>query len=344
MTNEPLQNGDVEEAVADTIDNKMANTPLPLWEENVENGIATNFHNHMVGRHKIAIGFMISVIAGQFMFSIMQVDAGELSQKLLLDCTNTARAEKGLGNLYMNEKLNAAAEAKLADMDKYAYWAHTNPSTNKAPWDFVDAADYYYETTGENLAIGFTDSNQICEAWRKSRLHYENLINPSYQEVGFAINKVNLHRNGKGILVVQMFGSRLDYIAPEVKAVSATRVATATMETIDGKILPVNMKPAETAKQPSDNPVGQPGNQPFLQPSSDSVSPDTTNLASEDNTLLKSKNIGLLIIVMLYLMVRFGMEFYLRKTHLNEKNVSVIPVFVMTMLFIILTTYYIFFR
>jgi len=141
----------------------------------------------------------------------MVVDAGEMTSYALLDCTNAIREKNIHNSLVMNDMLSVAAEKKLDDMIEYGYWAHQNPTTGRQPWDFITDAGYDYETAGENLAIGFTDSQKICAAWEKSKPHFANLVNTTYQEVGFAIDKANLHKNAKGILVVQMFGSRDDF-------------------------------------------------------------------------------------------------------------------------------------
>lgn len=201
----------------------MNNRPLPALQ-NPEP--SPNFHKHVIGFHKSAIFALFGLIVVQFLFIHMVVDAGEMTSYALLDCTNTIRGNKAETALVMNDTLSVAAEKKLDDMKEYDYWAHQNPTTKKQPWDFIDEAGYDYETAGENLAIGFTDSQKICDAWEKSKLHYENIVNTSYQEVGFAIDKANLHKNAKGILVVQLFASRDDF-----KVFQSTQEGASAQET-----------------------------------------------------------------------------------------------------------------
>lgn len=189
----------------------MNNFPPTIRKEKQDH---QNFRRHVHGQHWKGILVMLGFTVSQFFFMSYIVGAGELTVKTLLNCTNLLRVEHELPNeLLLNEKLAAAAETKLEDMIKYKYWAHQNPMTGKQPWDFVDDAGYYYETTGENLAYGFTDSQKICNAWAESQKHLANITDESYQEIGFAVNKANLHKNEKGILVVQMFGSRKDFQA-----------------------------------------------------------------------------------------------------------------------------------
>ncbi len=168
-------------------------------------------HNDLMRINRKAIFVLLSIVIGQFLVSHHIVDAGEMTMEGLLECTNAIRTRSTDNELILNDQLNEAALEKLKDMQEYKYWAHENPSTSKKPWDFVDQAGYYYQTTGENLAIGFMTSQEICDAWEASETHLANIENKTFQEVGFAINKANLHEHGKGILVVQMFGSRDDF-------------------------------------------------------------------------------------------------------------------------------------
>lgn len=193
-----------------------------------------HLHQHLHHHHLKAIIVMLGFTCAQFFFMGAVVSAGELTIKALLECTNLLRLDHQRPNeLLMNEKLTAAAENKLQDMEKYKYWAHENPITGKQPWDFVDEAGYYYETTGENLAYGFTDSQKICNAWEKSPKHLANIEDPTFQEIGFAVDKANLHKNEKGILVVQMFGSRDDFTpAAEASAEPGPAVTETTQSAV----------------------------------------------------------------------------------------------------------------
>lgn len=190
--------------------NEPPNSESPKSQNNTD-----KFHSELVRINKKAIYVLLSIVAGQFFLMNSVVDAGELTEKSLLECTNAIRSEYHDNKLYLNEQLSEAAYEKLQDMQEYGYWAHGNPVSGEMPWDFVDRAGYYYQTTGENLALGFESAQEICDAWEASETHLANIAKDTFQEVGFAINKANLHKNGKGILVVQMFGSRDSFTLPE---------------------------------------------------------------------------------------------------------------------------------
>jgi uncharacterized protein YkwD len=141
-----------------------------------------------------------------FAIGVEQLQA-QISVGSLINCTNYIREDQGVENLKVNSLLKLAAEQKVKDMNKYKYWAHQNPKTKDFTWKFIKEAGYDYHRAGENLAIGFTLGQSICDAWENSPSHRDNLINPHYQDVGFASMEVNLGSE-KGVLVVQLLGSK----------------------------------------------------------------------------------------------------------------------------------------
>lgn len=132
--------------------------------------------------------------------------ASNISIPDLLNDTNDHRIAAGQPALILNSQLSNAAAAKAADMFANQYWAHTSPS-GLDPWHFISQVGYNYLFAGENLARDFGDSKSVVDAWMNSPSHRENLLNPRYQEIGFAV--VNGKYNGyETTLVVQMFGAK----------------------------------------------------------------------------------------------------------------------------------------
>ncbi len=125
-------------------------------------------------------------------------------QELLAD-TNAKRQGAGLPPLSINEELSKAAAAKARDMFSKNYWAHNSPD-GRTPWDFIIESGYTYTVAGENLAKNFSDSTGVVAAWVASSSHRDNLLKPSYRDIGLAV--VNGTLNGEETtLVVQMFGA-----------------------------------------------------------------------------------------------------------------------------------------
>lgn len=139
--------------------------------------------------------------------SSVQTIQANMSAENLLECSNMVRSEFGVAPLEYNSTLSRAARLKALDMKKYQYWAHRNPITGKYAWPFISAAGYDYKIAGENLAIGFSIGEHICEAWKNSPTHLANLINEDFKEVGFARMEADLGVQ-KGVLVIQLLGDR----------------------------------------------------------------------------------------------------------------------------------------
>ena len=106
----------------------------------------------------------------------------------LIADTNEKRAANGASALVINDKLTLASSLKAQDMVRNNYWAHTSP-TNVTPWDWLKIANYDYSLAGENLAKNFPDSDTTVNAWMESTSHRENMLNPNYTEVGFAVEE-----------------------------------------------------------------------------------------------------------------------------------------------------------
>jgi hypothetical protein len=124
---------------------------------------------------------------------------------LLID-TNQVRLGQGDQAIKLNDKLNQAAQAKANDMVTRDYWSHVTPD-GKTPWQFIGQTGYQYQKAGENLAYGFVSTNDIISGWMNSPAHRENLLDPSYQEVGFGVaNSQDFQGNGPETIVVALYG------------------------------------------------------------------------------------------------------------------------------------------
>lgn len=129
-----------------------------------------------------------------------------ISENELLNDTNAARAQNNEPALTLNAALSDAARRKAANMIEHNYWAHFAPD-GTSPWSFIKAAGYSYDYAGENLAKGFTGSQDVVTAWMNSPSHRENLLSPKYKDIGFAVVEGKLQGEDT-VLVVQMFGAQ----------------------------------------------------------------------------------------------------------------------------------------
>ncbi|MDP2930100.1 MAG: CAP domain-containing protein [bacterium] len=129
----------------------------------------------------------------------------DIVSSALLQLTNQDRRAIGISPLKENPILVQAAFAKAQDMLSKGYFSHTSPA-GVTPWYWLKIRGYSYRAAGENLAIGFVESEEVQNAWENSPSHMQNLLNPKYQEIGIAVVRGNF--NGKSTtIVVQYFGA-----------------------------------------------------------------------------------------------------------------------------------------
>ncbi|MCA9366666.1 hypothetical protein KC887_00170 [Candidatus Kaiserbacteria bacterium] len=124
---------------------------------------------------------------------------------VVVDLTNDERATLDEAPLRRSAVLDAAAQMKANDMAKNEYFAHYSPD-GISPWYWFKQAGYTYAHAGENLAIHFTDSSEVVEAWMNSPTHRENIVNSLYTEIGVGTAK-GTYEGYDTVYVVQLFGA-----------------------------------------------------------------------------------------------------------------------------------------
>ena len=128
----------------------------------------------------------------------------DISQSSLIRLTNQERELIGISSLKENELLNQAAYLKAQDMMNQDYFSHESPA-GITPWYWFEQVGYNYSTAGENLGIGFLDSEEIYLAWDNSPSHKDNLLNTKYEDIGIAVLSGNFDGE-QTTVVVQFFG------------------------------------------------------------------------------------------------------------------------------------------
>jgi hypothetical protein len=158
----------------------------------------------LVLAYVIVLAFFGSMLQSKLVLS-PQFTA-EVIPSVLVDLANDDRADNQLASLSFNPTLAAAAKLKAKDMANNQYFAHTSPyDASKTPWYWLGVAGYSFTAAGENLAIDFSDSDDVNRAWMESPGHRANILNSKFSEVGIAIE----HGEFEGrptIYVVQLFG------------------------------------------------------------------------------------------------------------------------------------------
>ncbi|KKQ67281.1 MAG: hypothetical protein US86_C0001G0208 [Candidatus Daviesbacteria bacterium GW2011_GWA2_38_24] len=172
---------------------------------------------HLISWQALFIYILLFVILRIGLDFYAQVRPGVLgvnssiNKESLIEYTNKERVKKGLPPLVLNEKLSQAAGEKAKNMFEENYWAHYSPS-GKNPWGFIQSSGYKFTFAGENLARNFYTSEEVVAAWLASPSHRDNLLNPRFKDVGFAVVEGVL-KGQKTTLVVQELGTPSEVIA-----------------------------------------------------------------------------------------------------------------------------------
>jgi len=124
---------------------------------------------------------------------------------VIVDLTNEERVDDKLITLSRNDVLDRAAQMKAEHMARNEYFAHYSPD-GTSPWYWFDEAGYSYAYAGENLAVHFTDSEDVVEGWMNSPTHRANIMSGEYTEIGVGTAR-GKYKGAPTIFVVQLFGT-----------------------------------------------------------------------------------------------------------------------------------------
>lgn len=130
--------------------------------------------------------------------------ASEINEMTVVKLTNEDRTTQGLAPLRINSELTAAARAKAKNLMETQCWDHF--CNGISPWQWMTDNGYHYLDAGENLAIDFTSSEAMNEAWLASSTHRANILNPTYKDIGVGIAS-GYFKDRNTTIVVQMFGN-----------------------------------------------------------------------------------------------------------------------------------------
>ena len=196
-------NYSLEEEIVESFFIKIKSLILPSEENNFKSKFLQS---------DLLLYFVVLVLAIRIVTSLSSINIpkniffADITKSFLETSLNQTRQSAGLQPLAENQKLDQVAQMKAQNMVQDNYFNHTSPS-GVTPWFWFLQAGYKYKYAGENLAIGFYDSEEVYQAWLNSPEHKANIVNPNYTEVGTAV--LGGFGGGNTIVVVQEFGSQL---------------------------------------------------------------------------------------------------------------------------------------
>jgi len=173
-----------------------------------------NYHPHILGHRSLALLSGLLVAVKIFSLSVLSLGpvlpaySSAITVENIISLTNQSRQEYSLSTLSENSVLNLAAQAKADDMLKNGYFSHNSPD-GKTPWDFIVNSGYSYLMAGENLAVNFTEAENVETAWMNSPGHKANIVNKNFEEIGIGVAQGE-YQGHSAIFVVQMFGTPVE--------------------------------------------------------------------------------------------------------------------------------------
>ena len=250
---------------------------------------------------------------------------------VLVDLANSDRGAEALNNLRINPKLVVAAQAKANDMAEKGYFAHQTPDGYDS-WHWFELVGYDYAYAGENLAVDFSESNDVETAWMNSPTHRRNIMNENYTEIGIATAK-GMYKGRETVFAVQMFGHpSAQEVAIAIGAPPAENQGESLVipRTPLGSDLGATLGETDAEVEPIGALAEEDGDAAIMMPED---VPWWARLAVQPKQTLRYAYyiIGLLILVALF----FDMELELRSHHFRHAMKAGVMLATMSMLFIV---------
>ncbi|SDO37826.1 CAP-associated domain-containing protein [Alkalicoccus daliensis] len=104
----------------------------------------------------------------------------------MFDLVNADRVKHDLEPLAWNGEVAEVAKAHSEDMAERNYFSHESPE-GLSPFDRMNEAGLTYSRAGENLASGQASAVFAEQGLMNSLGHRENILNPSYDELGIGV-------------------------------------------------------------------------------------------------------------------------------------------------------------
>ncbi|MBK6932495.1 MAG: CAP domain-containing protein [Saprospirales bacterium] len=85
--------------------------------------------------------------------------------------------------LIWDTRLEKAAQEHAADMSRERYFSHTSLDGSSFS-ERISRTGYPWQFVGENIAKGYPSAKAVVDAWRTSKDHCPNLMNPYFRDMG----------------------------------------------------------------------------------------------------------------------------------------------------------------
>ena len=219
--------------------------------------------NVIIGAIVLVLIVEAGLLAQTFYFSQTQTMTASVLPAVVADLTNEQRTDNGITALTVSPLLTQAAQDKANDMAAKGYFSHVSPS-GELPWAWFEQVGYNYQFAGENLAINFTDSQDVVNAWMLSPEHRANILKQDYTQIGIGIAQ-GMYQGEETTFVVEFFGTpepasptvtQPSAPAAQAPAVAATPASTpATIPTPAAQQNPAQVAPTTPVETAAPTPT-----------------------------------------------------------------------------------------
>jgi hypothetical protein len=161
-------------------------------------------HGALFGYSVGMVGLKFLVLAAAIAFPAASLFSSAITPANIISLTNASRSSLGLTPLSENSRLDASAQAKAEDMLAHQYFAHTSPD-GVTPWSWIKGQGYGYRYAGENLAVYYTQAEDVTAGWMASPTHRANIVDTRYTDIGVGVAQGE-YNGYPSVFVVQHFG------------------------------------------------------------------------------------------------------------------------------------------
>ena len=104
--------------------------------------------------------------------------------RAVLNGINALRVKAGAGKLKMSDALNGVADKRVREIARK--FDHIRPNGRSASSILIENG-ISYGRTGENIAFGISDPNDVVSAWSRSKTHNKCMMNGNYRQAGIGM-------------------------------------------------------------------------------------------------------------------------------------------------------------
>lgn len=156
----------------------------------------------------VVIIIFVGVLVCEKIYTEPKMFESHIDPQKVLSLTNQYRENNGLPALKYSPLLENAAKLKAEDMLSKHYFAHE--SFNGTGLDYwLKKSGYRFRVAGENLSSDFYTEEGVVNAWMRSEIHRENILDKDFTEIGLASLGGRI-TNADTVIVVQIFGDPIN--------------------------------------------------------------------------------------------------------------------------------------